>query len=211
MKGLFLVAISIVWASLDAYSQTIPSRIITNNIKGKTDFYITSCEQFYSITGEHNYYENRNLDSCSLPFWKYDLKGTFANDSIHWEFISPKKYTEIQSYPISIPDSIQMYIPSEPQVITSSEDWALFLQRNEIPISLKIDFNVFFVVFENVWLDCRGSIKHRIEFDPIEKKINCNRFSIYGGSRGMCTKPNLILVKKPIANPSIEVIPFYIR
>lgn len=211
MKGAFWGIMFLIGISINASSQSVPSRNITNTIHGKTNFYITSCEQFYALSGEHNYNENRNLDSCSVPFWKYDLKGTYTGDSIHWEYIRPKKYTELKSYPITIPDTVQLYVPTEPQIFTNSEEWNQFLERNELPLTLKIDFNVFFVVFENVWMDCNGRCKHRIEFDPIEKRIICNRFSIYGGSRGMCTKPNFIMVKKTISDPEIEVRSFYIR
>jgi len=211
MKGYIVAVMLCLVVSIDVYSQTIPSKKITGLINDKTDFYITTCEQYYAITGEHNYYETRNFDSCSIPFWKYDLKGTYANDSLNWELIKPKKYTELKSTPIPLSDTLQLYVPTEPIIITTSEEWKLFIQRNEIPLNLNINFNHSFVVFENVWIDCKGKIKHRIEYDPIEKKIICNRFSIYGGSRGMCTRPNLILVNKTIANPTIEVRRFNIR
>lgn len=211
MKGYIVAVMLCLVVSIFAHSQTIPSKKLTSLIKGKTDFYISTCEQFYAITGEHNYYETRNFDSCSIPLWKYDLKGTYSNDSLNWEFIKPKKYTELRSAPIPLSDTIQLYVPTEPIVITTNEDWKLFIQSNEIPLNLTIDFNQSFVVFENVWMDCQGKIKHRIEFDPIEKKIICNRFYIYGGSRGMCTRPNLIQVKKTIPNPTIEVRRFNIR
>lgn len=87
-----------------------------------------------------------------------------------------------------------VFIPFDTMVFRDSVTWNRFASEYEITLNRKIDFTSSLVVFESVFLDCSGKYLFLPEFDQHPNNLNIHRYEIYGGSRGMCDFPVLLVI-----------------
>lgn len=162
--------------------------------------YITSCDEFCNYEW---YYLNEFTfcaNGCSIDFSKYDLQGIKVNGRYKWTLIEPKRYVELVYSDVEVCDSIPLIRTMFPIVTRNVDSMKPYL----VCSPQNIPENVVMIARE-MWLDCHGYYYFKVLYDAQRNEVVCKSITIYGGSRGMCPKPSVILIKLPNARCSIRV------
>lgn len=175
------------------------------------NYYLTFCEEYLAMFEHHYSYLNLRMDSCLIDFSKYDLQGIKVNGVIKWEIISPKKYCNLLYEYMPEYDTIDWKVFPRDLIINDSNEFNMIKKNARRNLIDSFDFSKTALIYNNVWVDCRGYFYYKIEYDQIKNTLICNLIEIYGGSRGMCPKDSWIKITKPKPDTKIVMRDFWVN
>lgn len=194
------------------FSQSVILPKLSKYKDSTNNYYISICEEYLDLFDKYKYYEPMCPDSCKIDFSKYDLKGIKENGEWKWQLVSLKKYHELTFDYLIRYDTIRWNWLTNNTIINDSAAFNTLKKKSlNTSITDTFDFNKTVLIYNDVWLDCKGAFDYNLLYDPYENVIFCKLIIYYGGSRGMCPKDSWILVSKPKTDTKIKVQTIYLH